>query len=524
MKTFRLLALAVATLCVFAACETEEPGGDGATFTVTITDDGNGTAVADPAEAAAGETVTITATPSEGFVFGSWSVTEGGVSLADATAATTKFTMPAEDVVINVTFSAALDDTEDILPLIKDEALKEYIELRMESIERINETTYPAWDNGDGKLTAAEAAEVTAMNIVELDVETLSDLQYFPNLEILLMDWIPAGDGAEYLSGMTKLRKVSAEGVYFTSELDLSGCTELVSFSNSSGDLSNGIDVSTCSKLVELNLYDAYLTELDLSGCSSLATIDLTYNDIVSLDLSHCSNLEDVTLNYSTSLENLSLPENSKISAFSLSYSNITSLDTSCLPEVEYMSVGKNSQLADLDMTKCPDVITLICQYSPVGELDLSLCPNVDALYAASCKLTSVNLSGCSKLFEIYLQHNNLEYIDASECGFYTDETTGEPTDTYLYHLGAQVEPGTEPGYDQREFELNHKAWAGYIDDDGIDWSEKVKPIEVEIILSKRHEEYWNQLMYSVGPNNNSWTDPESQEVYNLGHVNVKFL
>ena len=44
--------------------------------------------------------------------------------LADATASVTTFTMPAEDVEINVTFTTAIDDTEDILPKIKNAGLK----------------------------------------------------------------------------------------------------------------------------------------------------------------------------------------------------------------------------------------------------------------------------------------------------------------------------------------------------------------------------------------------------------------
>lgn len=63
--------------------------------TVTI----NG-GTADPDFCGSGETVTITADVPEGKAFDSWSVTSGTIELADATATSTSFVMPEEDVKI----------------------------------------------------------------------------------------------------------------------------------------------------------------------------------------------------------------------------------------------------------------------------------------------------------------------------------------------------------------------------------------------------------------------------------------
>ena len=53
-----------------------------------------------------GDTVTLTAQPGADSVFAGWTVTAGGVTLADASAATTTFTMPASNVTVMAMFGA----------------------------------------------------------------------------------------------------------------------------------------------------------------------------------------------------------------------------------------------------------------------------------------------------------------------------------------------------------------------------------------------------------------------------------
>ncbi|MGN0714019.1 MAG: hypothetical protein ACI4LJ_09555 [Anaerovoracaceae bacterium] len=78
------------------------------TYTVTVT---NGTAsvgTASVSQAAAGTKVTLTATAApSGQVFDKWVVESGNVTLADATSATTTFTMPAGDVSVKATYKNA---------------------------------------------------------------------------------------------------------------------------------------------------------------------------------------------------------------------------------------------------------------------------------------------------------------------------------------------------------------------------------------------------------------------------------
>ena len=73
-------------------------------YAVTTSSEGGGTATASPNTAAAGETVTLTAAPNSGYQFKEWQVVSGGVSLANANAASTSFTMPGAAVEVKAIF------------------------------------------------------------------------------------------------------------------------------------------------------------------------------------------------------------------------------------------------------------------------------------------------------------------------------------------------------------------------------------------------------------------------------------
>lgn len=81
-------------------------GGGTTNYTVTVANDiANGTVTASPTSAAAGATVTLTATPSSGYEFGSWNVTNASTSTA-ISVTNNQFTMPAANVNVSATFNA----------------------------------------------------------------------------------------------------------------------------------------------------------------------------------------------------------------------------------------------------------------------------------------------------------------------------------------------------------------------------------------------------------------------------------
>lgn len=74
------------------------------TYNVTVANNiENGTVTANPTSAVAGTEISLTATPSTGYEFGSWNVTDASSNLVTVT--NNKFTMPASNVTVGATFN-----------------------------------------------------------------------------------------------------------------------------------------------------------------------------------------------------------------------------------------------------------------------------------------------------------------------------------------------------------------------------------------------------------------------------------
>ncbi len=120
----------------------EDPDPD---YSVKVNPAENGQITAKPTSAKAGDTVTITASPSEGFVLNTLTVTDGAGNPVDIT--NNNFTMPAGDVTVSATFKK-MDDTpdpEDSWKEIPAESAAQItnkqvgIELKVHKINNVNE-------------------------------------------------------------------------------------------------------------------------------------------------------------------------------------------------------------------------------------------------------------------------------------------------------------------------------------------------------------------------------------------------
>lgn len=104
MKKLFTLTLSV-LIAAFVSCSDDDETNDLLTYSVTVTSGGHGTASADLSKAEPGETVTLTAVPDEGYVFASWFVESGDVTLSGLTENPATFIMSRADVKIVASFT-----------------------------------------------------------------------------------------------------------------------------------------------------------------------------------------------------------------------------------------------------------------------------------------------------------------------------------------------------------------------------------------------------------------------------------
>lgn len=92
-------------LVIYKKTTSSDPDPEPTKYTVTVADDiANGIVTASPTSAKEGDEVTLTATPSTGYEFGEWNVTNASTSAA-ITVTENKFTMPAANVNVSATFN-----------------------------------------------------------------------------------------------------------------------------------------------------------------------------------------------------------------------------------------------------------------------------------------------------------------------------------------------------------------------------------------------------------------------------------
>lgn len=455
MKTFKLLALTIAACLAFTACsdnDDPEVQPEGTFYKVTITTEGNGKAVADFTEAEAGELVTLTATPDEGSVFSEWTVVSGTVELANAKAAETTFLMPKSDVSIKATFTAEEVLIEDILPLIEDEAFKQYCTYSLSKVQTDGENVYPKWDtDGNGKLSSKEAAAVKYINVPKAReneewgngsyVASLAGIEYFTGLDYLNINenYIQADELD--LSHNTKLTKLYLNDNYFT-KINVTQNTALVELSAESNYFTE-INLTAQTELKKLNLFSCTLSAIDVSNCKKLEDLNINYNsDITSINLSNNPELRTIDAG-NCSLTSINFTNNTKLTNITVHKNKITEINVSKCPDLKVLTCGKNL-LTALDVSKNTKLTNLQFPENKISQIDLSKLTELYYLYANHNELTELDVTNSNKLVYCHVHCNFLDFFDASHLASSIDKETGQPTGVSDLWCGLQRKPDTK--------------------------------------------------------------------------------
>ena len=270
------------------------------------------------------------------------------------------------------------------------------------------------------------------------------------------------------VSGLGSLESLYAYDNPALASLTLTGLTALNTLYVSGDPMLKAINVSELTELEYLYAYDSGLTSINVSGLTKLSTLEVyRCNDLTMITANGCSALSYISnLNsyeYFPSLKSLTITGNTALTSFSaggpaqlesLDLTNCTSLTsvdasnmdlltsltlTGCTA-LTTLSVNGNASLATLDVSGLGNLASLCAYQNPVlasltltgltalntlyvsGDpslkaIDVSELTELEYLYAYDSGLTSIDVSGLTKLSTLEVHRcNDLTSITANGC------------------------------------------------------------------------------------------------------------
>ena len=144
----------------------------------------------------------------------------------------------------------------------------------------------------DHVITPEEMAAITAINIDNLNIQSLQGIEHFTNLNTLSLNGNPISELQLDALGQLRQLRCSQCGL---KKLDVLPCQQLEEIVCSE-NLLDSVTVTGMPALSVLTLDGNRLRKLTLGDCPQLATLNLANNKLVAADLSGCQALCDVNV------------------------------------------------------------------------------------------------------------------------------------------------------------------------------------------------------------------------------------
>ena len=251
--------------------------------------------------------------------------------------------------------------------------------------------------DGNGRLSATEAAAVTELDCSGLGLASLDGLDMLVNLAVL--------DASENL-----VETFDPAGLGRLTHVDLSN--------NALHDLS----FAGSTHLVQLDVSNNGLTSLDVKGCSALERLVCPGNDIARLDLNGCDALVELACDEG---QNVTLPLSAGFFADEGLRAAVASFDLDgdgALSERERtnatsLTVSEPATASLAGLAWFPNLTALTVSGTALQTLDAAVLPaSLTSIVAENCALTAANLAGLGRLAQLDLSGNPLVSFDVSGC------------------------------------------------------------------------------------------------------------
>ena len=326
-----------------------------------------------------------------------------------------------------------------------------------------------------GYLTESDVSNRKTLYATSMNIKSLTGIEYFTELTSLYLYNNPGLESLN-LTKNKKLTTIDCSScglislnvrelislIYLDcsdnsiSNLDLSTNTQLETLKAPNNDFSfinlsynpklKTLNCAGCTKLLTLSCRQLSLTSLNVRGCNALKTLECGHNPITSLDVSNLRSLQTLDCTSNTQMTSLNCDncalealhitsctaltsvscQNNKFTSLNISnYPNLTSLN--CKDNEELRSLYcMNNALTTLNVDNCTALKQIYASNNSLTELSISWLyylqsvnvSNNPSMTKLDCRhnisLTSLNMTGCTGLKELYCSYNNLTSLDVS--------------------------------------------------------------------------------------------------------------
>ncbi len=179
---------------------------------------------------------------------------------------------------------------------------------------------------------------------------------------------------------------------------------------NFSQNLLTKVDFSKNSLLTQINISNNKLDTIDLSKLAMLSSLQCDHNALKNLELAYNSSLTTLLCgnNQLTSLDVSFL----NLYRFECSSNKITTLDLSYSTNLSSIICGSNSLTDTLDLSNCPDLTYIACDYNQLTGLKMKDSIKVTTLFCNNNLLTSLDVNDKIEINNLTVSGNKITELD----------------------------------------------------------------------------------------------------------------
>ncbi len=370
---------------------------------------------ADPAEAAADTTVTITANAApSGQRFKEWTVVSGGVTLANANAASTTFTMPANPVEVTATYEDIPAGVRPVTGITLNRTSASLYRNATPNTVTLTATVAPAdatdktvtWRSSNTAVAAVDASgKVTAAgNGTAVITATTTDGGYTASCTVTVTTYSSGGDKDGGSSGNDRSRGGSTASAAGTAVTDGGGTVTATASVDGSGNASAAVTQAQISNAIAKASEAAAksgrpaMVEIKVKAPADAKTVETTIPQASIRELAR-GKVEALTINTPAAEITFDAEALSAISERAAGEVKITvaRADASSLSEADRQKIGDRPVLdfsvksGDKEITQFRGTATVSVPYTPKPGEDI----NAIVIYYIDAKGEAEAVAGC---------------------------------------------------------------------------------------------------------------------------------